>query len=150
MGKETRLQVVESVWIDDIFPGLVGPGYSVTSSPTDQYNCIAWAAEDDSEWWSHLQSYRWPADRTHSVESLVAVFVSLGYEVCDSNSLEEGYDKVAIYAHSGLWKHAARQLPSGQWTSKLGPDEDIEHTTLEGLCGEPYGIVHCIMRRRLT
>ena len=28
--------------------------------------------------------------------------------------------------------HAARQLPSGKWTSKLGDADDIEHNTLEG------------------
>ena len=36
--------------------------------------------------------------------------------------------------------HAARQLESGEWTSKLGKDfEDIPHTTLDALNGPVYG-----------
>ena len=136
------------MWIDHAFPVISADGYHVSSPPTDLYNCIAWAAGDDSGWWSHLPGYRWPAERTESIESLISVFVNRGYEICESDGLEEGYEKVALYAVRGVWKHAARQTPNGGWTSKLGRDEDIEHTTLEGLCGALYGEVHCVMRKR--
>jgi hypothetical protein len=43
-------------------------------------------------------------------------------------------------------KHAARQLPSGRWTSKLGPMEDIEHA-LHDLTGMAYGSVVLVMKR---
>ncbi|MCI0637958.1 MAG: hypothetical protein L0Y72_23715 [Gemmataceae bacterium] len=36
--------------------------------------------------------------------------------------------------------HAARQLPTGRWSSKLGPSEDIEHD-LHALEGEIYGTI---------
>lgn len=144
-----RTGVYRLTWIDDQFPNATDL-HDVTSDPTNDYNCIAWAAEDDTEWWSHLPGYKWPFQRTPLVVSLVGVFRSLGYKICDSDELEDGYDKVALYAKKDIWKHAARQLPSGRWASKLGPDEDIEHETPTCLCGEIYGNIHCIMRRRRT
>jgi hypothetical protein len=62
--------------------------------------------------------------------------------------VEPGYEKVALYALAGLPKHAARQLPGGRWTSKLGPLEDVEHA-LEGLIGTWYGNVVQILKRPL-
>ncbi len=136
------------MWIDDAFPELVMTGYTVTSHPTEAYNCIAWAAGDQSTWWSHVAGYRWPnAQRSPLIESLIEVFTGLGYEKCAGSNLEDGYEKVALYARGVLWRHAARQRPDGHWTSKLGPDEDIDHPTPEALAGEHYGVVHCIMRR---
>jgi hypothetical protein len=44
----------------------------------------------------------------------------------------------------------ARQLSNGKWTSKLGQDEDIEHENLEGLVGEIYGSVVCIMKKTIN
>src|SRR5258707_504293 len=61
------------------------------------------------------------------VESSRYVFTAVGYTVCDNDLLEPGYEKIALFALGGVPKHAARQLPTGQWTSKLGPMEDIEH-----------------------
>jgi hypothetical protein len=54
----------------------------------------------------------------------------------------------------GQLAHAARQLQSGRWTSKLGDLEDIEHD-LRALEDQPntpsqwpYGRVSAFMRRR--
>jgi hypothetical protein len=44
-------------------------------------------------------------------------------------------------------KHAARQLPTGRWTSKLGKAVDIEHDTPEGVTGPVYGAVVKFLRR---
>lgn len=137
-------------WIDEQFKRAVGK-HQVTSDRTRRYNCIAYAAKDDRRWWSYKVGYRWPAERSDKVFALVEVFKSLGYEKRDATetSLEDKYEKVAIYAKQGCWTHAARQLPSGKWTSKLGVDEDIEHDTPECLCGggDAYGKIHCIMRK---
>ncbi len=63
---------------------------------------------------------------------------------------EPGIEKVAIFAdESGCPKHMARQLPSGKWTSKLGHDEDIEHSDLAVLEGGDYGRVVSILARPL-
>lgn len=133
-------------WIEKTFPYSAGR-HLVTSKATDDYNCIAWAAGDDTQFWQHLPGYRWPAKRTPMIESLVEVFESLGYEVCPSGSLENGYEKVVLYERNGMWKHAAKQLPTGKWTSKLGFEEDVEHDAPDCLAGTMYGSVHCYMRR---
>jgi hypothetical protein len=134
-------------WIESQFPKLVGR-HRVTSPEDDRYNCIAWSVHDQTEWWSHLPGYKWPAQRSPRIESLIAVFSSLGFEVCTSAAKEVGFEKVALFARDGMWQHACRQLPSGVWVSKLGPDEDIEHDAPEHLCGESYGDLHCVMRRK--
>ena len=83
-----------------------------------------------------------------TINAFTQAYQTIGYEVCDRPNLERGFQKIAIYADSaGKPTHAARQLPNGKWTSKLGQDEDIEHETLEGLTGESYGNVACIMRK---
>lgn len=135
------------MWIDETFPNLAASGYEVTSEPTEEYNCVAWAVGSDTEWWSHVTGYRWPTERTSNVESLVQLFADLGYAICDNANQEDGYEKVAIFAQDGRWSHAARQLENGRWTSKLGMFEDIEHDTVESLAGVFYGILHCTMRR---
>ena len=135
------------MWIDDTFPGLSSD--NITSGPTDDYNCIAWATGDITAWWSHLPGYRWPsAVRSPTIASLVAMFAEMGYETCDDACLEEGFDKIATYEKAGHWTHASRQLPNGRWTSKLGRKEDIQHATPDDLSGDLYGAVHCIMRKR--
>jgi hypothetical protein len=136
-------------WIDQQFPQASGK-HAITSKQDDRYNCIAWAVQDDTEWWSHLAGYKWPAPRSPRIDSLVALFTALGFKRCAFSELESGWDKVALYQKEGLWKHAARQLPSGKWTSKLGPDEDIEHDDPACICGDSYGELHCIMQRPVT
>jgi hypothetical protein len=64
-------------------------------------------------------------------------------------SLEAGFEKVALFADAQQTpKHAARQLQSGSWTSKLGPEEDISHS-IYGLEGSKYGDAVVYMKRPL-
>ena len=61
--------------------------------------------------------------------------------------MEPGFEKIALFAtDQAVPLHAARQLASGRWTSKLGEREDIEHA-LRDLEGEIYGTVVLIMKR---
>lgn len=138
--------------IEGDFPGLAGTDWEITSPPTKAYNCIAWAADDPTRWWwpqPHPMVY-WPpsAPRDGSVETFIAAFGLLGYEVCPEFdvTLDERYDKLVLYTKDGLPTHMARQLPSGLWTSKCGGLEDIQHT-LEGLCGDVYGQPTIALRR---
>jgi hypothetical protein len=48
----------------------------------------------------------------------------------------------------GTPTHAARQLPDGTWTSKLGISEDIQHA-LDDLAGAVYRAVVQILKRAL-
>ena len=137
---------MNSDWIDEEFPGI---DYKVTSEQDSVYNCIAWAAGHDDDWWSHDEDYYWIGERGADIQNLVELFGALGYVECDSDTREAGYVKVALYSDGGDWTHAARQLESGRWTSKLGIYEDIEHESPQDLRGDLYGEVHCIMRRRL-
>ena len=142
------------MWIDEDLPHLATEGYELTSDPTDEYNCIAYAVGETDRWWSHLEGedYYWPehASRTPSIARLIEVFTGLGYEPCEDDGDEPGFRKVALYADQrGDWTHAAVQLPDGEWGSKLGLYEDISHRTPESLDPDFYGEVHCFMRRPL-
>ena len=135
------------------FPRLVRRNHRVTSAETDTYNCIAWAAGDTTRWWWPRTGY-WPAgtpDDPLDVGSFIAAYASLGYVVCADGALEEGFEKIAIFVHpNGFPTHAALQLETGYWTSKLGTWEDIEHTSehdVEGNCQFCYGDAHTYMRR---
>lgn len=137
--------------LDTLFPGLRGSAYSITSPRTIDYNCIAWAAQDtERNWWpDRFNQYYWPTEipRIESIEAFVAAFATLGYELCQDHKLARGVEKVALFVDTaGRPTHAARLLPSGRWTSKLGQLEDIEHD-YHAVCGEKYGTVACILAR---
>lgn len=143
--------------IDGWFPRLAAGGYHPKSERTTDYNCIAWAAGEDHRRWDPAPGYYWPPgiERDDRVETLIKVFESLGYVRCpqidaSATAVEPGTAKVAIYAdiEADAWTHAARQLPNGRWTSKLGDFEDIEHDTLEGLEGGVYMNLNCIMKAK--
>lgn len=138
--------------IESYFPGLRGKDWRLTSQRDTQYNCIAWAACDSTQWWwpgDPADGYHWPAgvDRIETLEAFVAAYALLGYEACTDASAEVGFEKVAIFVDAdGKPTHAARQLNGGRWTSKLGNLEDIEHD-LQDVCGDLYGTVARIMER---
>lgn len=138
--------------LENAFSNLDPDEYRITSTATMDYNCIAWAAEDVSAWWwpDAFGQYCWPpkSPRIETVEAFVAAYGILGYLPCTDACLEQGFEKIAVYVDArGKPTHAARQLPSGQWTSKLGLWEDIEHNTIDGLSGDTYGKVGHILRR---
>lgn len=138
--------------IEKTYPNLPLTGYKITSPDSINYNCIAWAAGDEERWWwpdKNEQDY-WPVGvkREETLQAFIEAFQTIGYQVCASESFEIGFEKIAIYAdENGKPKHAAKQLPNGKWTSKLGNWEDIEHESLAGLVGEVYGMVVQIMKR---
>ena len=136
--------------LEDVFPGLRGQAEEIKSPRDANYNCIGWAAGDNPNWWwpDPAEEDSWPAGvaRVETVAAFREAFASLGYVVCDHDRLEEGYEKVALFALAEVPKHAARQLPSGRWTSKLGPMEDLEHT-LHDLTGMVYGSVVLVMKQ---
>ena len=132
--------------LERLFPRLRDATYKITSPAQADYNCIAWAAGDNSRWWEPdpFGQYYWPegVPREYTVEVYAAAFQRLGFEECQDATFEVGVEKVAIFA--GLDDrptHAALQLTDGTWTSKLGQLEDIEHRDLdqvgEGDYGEP-------------
>lgn len=111
------------------------------SPDTDSYNCIAWAALDNTQWWEPDPDYYWPegAPMEYTIQAYVEAFRINGFTECTEGSLEEGIEKIALFRIKDWPTHAARQLASGSWVSKLGPYEDIQHTNLECLNGPLYG-----------
>lgn len=134
------------------FPLLVPGNHRVTSPVDYKYNCIAWAAGDTHRWWQPGKPYYWPVagwpKNDAGLGGLVKAFASLGYVDCDMDAtLNLGWEKLAIYGTSQLWTHAARQLPTGLWTSKLGEGVDIEHDTPESVSQGVYLEVMQILKR---
>jgi hypothetical protein len=135
--------------IEQLFPNLARTGYTPTSPASQVYNCLAWALGDDANWWEPAGSYYWPPDlpREDTIQTVGRIFEQRGYVQCDTDAFEPGFEKVAIYGDDDGFLHAARQLGSGRWTSKLGRLVDIEHLALEGLAGKEYGSPRLLMRR---
>lgn len=127
------------------YPHLQQEGYQDKSPADNRYNCIAWAVEDSRNFWwpSQLPWVTWPKNvpAENTIQAFVLMFEGQGYVSCPNGDLEAGFKKVALYALNGAPKHAARQLPDGRWSSKMGRDIDIEHNTLHALEGPFYGTV---------
>lgn len=128
-------------------------GVAITSPPSREYNCIAWAMGEATRGWWPLSpgasgDVYWPPGvmRELSRRSFRWAFDARGFRPCDDGSLVAGIEKVALYEKDAKPTHAARQLVNGRWTSKLGPDEDVEHD-LSDLEGRRYGRVAAYFER---
>jgi|SRR5581483_4430188 len=132
------------------WPNLSLDNFRHTSEPAD-YNCIAHAMRDNDRWWepSGNPEHFWPDGvvKDYSLDSFKAAFRTRHYEDCADGSLETGFEKIAIYWNHRGFRHIARQLVNGHWTSKLGDVKDIEHDTLDDLAGDFYGQPTYYMRR---
>ncbi|NEO53893.1 MAG: hypothetical protein F6K54_12865 [Okeania sp. SIO3B5] len=142
--------------IEKTFPGLSSGNYQVIDgSMNKKYNAVAWAIgeQEKDRWWEpdDLGTYYWPhpVPRQDTLEAYTEVFELHGYSRCPGNNenLERGFEKVAIYCKEGKPLHVARQLPDGQWTSKLGEGQCITHKTLASLEGENFGTVYRVLIR---
>jgi hypothetical protein len=85
-------------------------------------------------------SYYWPPGVPYeeTVSAFIQAYGTLGYFPCPHGDPEPGFEKVVLFALNGAVKHAARQLVSGLWSSKMGAEEDIEHV-LNAVEGPAYG-----------
>jgi hypothetical protein len=137
------------VVIDD-FPNSKDEPFTQTSHIDVAYNCIAWAAADNSRWYEPdpFGYYYWPDEvaREYTIEAYVGLYEFLGYEKCESGNIEDGFIKIAVFANEHMPTHAARQLPNGNWTSKLGKNIDVEHT-IYSIEGGAYGQVIQYLRK---
>jgi hypothetical protein len=132
----------------------------VISPATSEYNCIAFAANEDFRWWWPIPEdlYYWPANtpRDETLEAFVKAFETLGYVACDNDNVEHGFEKVAVYADkSGKPTHAAKQSRNGKWTSKLGSSVDVEHELnclreyVLDIDRTDYGTVAVVLKRKI-
>jgi len=132
------------------FPEL-GADFEITSDQTPNYNCFAWALEDDSRWWSPMAvgGYYWPPNcpTEWSVAAAIWILKNLGFSLSDRTDYENGFHKIAIYTRQGDLTHLARQLPNGEWTSKIAGDEDIRHKNAELLEGKVFGKISYVFKK---
>lgn len=137
--------------LEQYFPNLRHTSYRSTSPASPKCNCIAWVARDESLWWwpDAMGQGFWPpgVTRVETLRAFQEAFGTLGFSPCDNANVEPGFEKVAVYAKESVPARAARQLPNGNWTSKLGPLEDIEHKTPDAVEGDAYGKVVLVLRR---
>jgi hypothetical protein len=131
------------------FPRLTASNHQVTSAPSAEYNCVAWAAGDTAHWWQ--PGVYWPVDTApddYGIGVLELAFRAVGYEDCGmAEGLEPGFEKVALYGGTAFYTHAAVQTPNGKWSSKLGKAEDIEHNSPDDVAGGIYGEIVQILKR---
>jgi hypothetical protein len=134
--------------IESLFPNLAGSSWLRTSPQTVDYNCFAWAAGETSDVWDPERSY-WPENckRELTPEAISQAYASIGFALGTLDGCPQEVERIAIYCRGGVPQHAARQLPDGNWTSKLGASFDIEHP-LHALEGSEYGTVKVILERR--
>ena len=125
------------------FPNSKVEPFVITSSATGNYNCIAWASEDTEHFYWPIPEpfFSWHNDaiQEETIEAFVSFFQLCGYVICEHGKKEKGVTKVALFAKDNIPTHAARQLPNGSWTSKLGILEDVRHSLFaisEGLYGD--------------
>jgi hypothetical protein len=82
---------------DHDLPRLTPQNHRVTSPAAIEYNCIAWAAGDTENWWQ--PGVYWPVETpvsNYGINALEAAFRALGFEACDDDGPEPGFEKVAL------------------------------------------------------
>jgi hypothetical protein len=144
-------------WNPSDFPDLTQENHTITSAPDTRYNYTAWAAGVTTrKWWPDRRNIGfWPkgVQRVETIGAFVEAYGALGFRLCFDGSLQPGVEKLAIFGRivqpdkPPVPTHAALQLESGQWTSKLGDLEDISHAPVEAVNGPVYGKVVCYLER---
>ena len=132
--------------LEKLFPGLRNTTYPITGPASSLYNCIAHVADSKDAWWQPApeptKKTYWPPGvmQEWSLDAPAMALGTIGYLPCDDSTLESAFERIALYADTADEPtHAARQLASGAWTSKLGELEEIEHAGLAALEGQEYG-----------
>jgi len=118
------------------YPRLSSSEHKITSEATDRYNCVAWVDRTTDRWFE--PEIYWPdavpvPQGAEDLDCYLALFRHWGFEDCDSPDLEDGFLKIAIFAVGQEFEHVAKQLPSGNWSSKGGVLYDFRHRDLDAL-----------------
>jgi hypothetical protein len=156
------IKAIEKKAFREQLANLADGTYQKTSDPTGKYNCIAHAAYDCRKNWWPVGDFApndryWPkgAPPRRTISAFRKAFRLEGFEPCENGDLEPGYEKVVLYVSDEATfenplnapTHMARQLPCGNWTSKLGGYIDIQHDSPERLIGKKYGRIELYLKR---
>ena len=100
--------------LEELFPNLADSGYEITGEASRVYNCTAWALGITSQRWDcDVPGSYWPPSlpRDNRIETLMRLFAREGFALCDDDSPEPGYEKIALYAFVGTsptWPGSSR------------------------------------------
>lgn len=138
---------------DPNFPNSFAEPFKKTSEATDVYNCIAWAANINTQrfWPDPYGGYEWPKELPfeETLDAFIEFYKTFGYSITRDGSYKEGYIKIVIFTKNSSPTHAARQLSEDTWTSKLGENIDVSHT-LAAIQDGFYGRVAVFMVKKLS
>lgn len=149
--------------ISNIFLDLKDDEFEITSDSTPIYNCIGFAIGFMDVWVAlghpmKIPWFWWPETVPFSQDkdALIQTFEYFGFEKCDDDSIEMGWDKVALYGNDSQWLHAARIIGPDLYHSKLGCGHDIHHKGDKSLLertlkpADSYGKVYQYMKRKTS
>lgn len=136
------------------FPNSISEPLEQKSPKDNRYNCIAWAFGINNLrlWPNNFPFEVWPPNipNTVTLDAFIKLYELIGYQICNNSLLETSKEKIAIFTLSGRPTHAAKQLSSGLWSSKLGwQNEDSEHT-LNAISNGEYGNPTVFMERAIS
>lgn len=137
--------------IEGWFPNIVGKHFKIVSKDDRDFNCVSFTLDIEDGWmWTNTEI--WPyqhVPRNLRIESFKLLYEYYGYKICENDSYEEGYSKIAFYAKDNYPEHASKQFEN-VWRSRCGK-YIIEHE-LEWLCGNSkysYGNIAFIMKKKI-
>ncbi|MEM9541054.1 MAG: hypothetical protein AAGA60_16325 [Cyanobacteria bacterium P01_E01_bin.42] len=91
----------EAIHLELRYPNLARTQYTVTSPRSQEYNCFAWVAGDRERWWQPTpgDEFYWVegVPREETLSAYIQAYQTLGYVPCESEFLEPGYEKIALY-----------------------------------------------------
>lgn len=121
-----------------------------TSKQTWDYNCVMWSLHRDDYWKDFFYTEDGYISIDQSIKPYVEFFKENGFSICETNVVEEGFEKICIYSKNGIFSHVSRQLKDGRWASKMGNYEDIEHLSVFDVNGEGYGAPEVYMKKEIV
>lgn len=138
--------------VREFFSNIDCTHWEIKSPKTPSYNCIAFAFSDIQHWWWPSKFSYWPSKvrRDVSIEAFQDLLNLYGFTPCALDNSENDFPKIALYAKNGIPTHMARQTDKRAWVSKLGSFVDIEHNSLDCLCGtgrNEYGEVVLVAKK---
>jgi hypothetical protein len=138
MGKDTR-----NLLMDKSFPNSFLEPLEISSPETGDYNCLAWALNDNSKWYESEDDYCWfdKIDRDNKLSTIQKIFEQIGFNLTRNSEYQVDIERVALFSTDNIdCSHLARQIGKNVWTSKLGSSYDVNHTLRaieDGIYGNP-------------
>jgi len=134
--------------------------WSAASDPVGTYNCFGFAL-GYNQWWEPPvfidelianEEAIWPLGLSESldIDNYIAAARTERFYVSQDAMWEESCDTIMLYftTNDRKFQHAARQVSSGVWSSKLGTGSDITHA-IDGIDRIDFGTGRIYMKRAI-